>query len=172
MCFRGMDILVWSVVVLLMLAGLVGCVVPLLPGTTLILIAVLIQRWLLPETLTWVAVGWIAAVWLLSVLADIGCTLLGTRLLGGGRWGMAGATGGALLGMFFSLPALLLGTALGAVVAEKWGAKRTSGEAWRAGAGAALGFLASSIAKLACAIVMILLFALSVYHALAGMSAG
>lgn len=159
-----MEIAVWTVVILLMLAGLVGCVVPLLPGTTLILGAVLLQKWLLPETLPWLAVGWIAAFWLLSVGADLGCTLLGTKLFGGGRWGMAGATGGALAGMFFSLPALLVGTMLGAVVAEKWGGKKTDEQALRAGAGAALGFLVSGFAKLACAVVMLGLYGLAVLN--------
>lgn len=160
-----MEIAIWSTVILLMLVGLVGCVVPLLPGTTLILAGALLQKWLLPDTLTWLAVGWIAAFWLLSVLADLGCTLLGTKLFGGGRWGMAGATGGALAGMFFSLPALLFGTMLGAVVAEKWLGKKTDGQALRAGAGAALGFLFSGLAKLVCAIVMIGLYVLAVLAA-------
>lgn len=166
-----MEIAVWTAVLLLMLVGLAGCVLPLLPGTTLILLAVLLQKWLLPDTLTWFAVGWVAGVWLLSVLADLGCTLVGTKLLGGGRWGMAGATGGALAGMFFSLPALLFGTALGAILAEKWLGKKTDEQALRAGAGAALGFLVSGFAKLACAIVMIGLYAGSVLGA-AGRAAG
>lgn len=161
-----MDILIWSLAILFILTGLIGCVVPLLPGTTLILAGVLLQKWLLPETLTWLAVGWIAAFWLLSVLADLGCTLLGTKLFGGGKWGMAGATGGALAGMFFSLAAVLFGTMLGAVVAEKWGGRKSSEEALRAGAGAALGFLLSGFAKLACALVMIGLYALSVLGAI------
>ncbi len=160
-----MEIAIWTTVILLMLVGLVGCVVPLLPGTTLILLAALLQKWLLPDTLTWLAVGWIAGFWLLSVLADLGCTILGTKLLGGGKWGMAGATGGALAGMFFSLPALLLGTMLGAVFAEKWLGKKTDEQALKAGAGAALGFLLSGFAKLACAVVMVSLYALSVLGA-------
>lgn len=162
-----MEIVIWTAVILLMLVGLIGCVVPLLPGTTLILVAVLLQKWLLPETLSWLAVGWIAGFWLLSVLADLGCTLVGTKLLGGGRWGMAGATGGALAGMFFSLPAVLFGTTLGAICAEKWGAKKTDHEALKAGAGAAIGFLVSGIVKLACALVMVALYVVSVFNAAA-----
>lgn len=157
-----MEIAIWICVILLMLVGLVGSVVPLLPGTTLILIATLLQKWLLPDTITWMAVGWIIAIWGLSVLADLGCTMLGTKLLGGGKWGMAGASGGALAGMFFSLPVLLLGTIFGAFVAEKWVAKRTGKEALKAGAGAAMGFILSSVAKLACAVVMIGLYAVAV----------
>jgi len=161
-----MDILVWSVAIFLMLVGLVGSVVPLLPGTTLILAGALLQKWFLPDTLTWLAVGWIAFFWLMSVIADLACTIIGTRLFGGTRWGMAGATGGALVGMFLSLPALLLGTILGAVLAEKWLGKRTNEEALRAGAGAAVGFLLSIFARLGCAIIMIALYVVSISSAL------
>lgn len=150
-----MEILIWSIVILLMLAGLVGSVVPLLPGTTLILVATLLQKLLLPETLAWTTVGWIMGFWAVSILADLGCTLLGTKLFGGGKWGMAGASGGALAGMFFSLPALLLGTMLGAVVAEKWLGKKSDEQALRAGAGAAVGFVLSGFVKLVCAVMMI-----------------
>jgi uncharacterized protein YqgC (DUF456 family) len=160
-----MDILVWSIAILLMLIGLVGSVVPLLPGTTLILVGALLQKWLLPDTLTWLAVGWIAGFWFLSVIADIGCTLIGTKLFGGSKWGMAGATGGAMVGMFLSLPALLLGTILGAVLAEKCLAKRTGGQALRAGAGAAVGFVLSIFTRLGCALIMIALYIVSVMNA-------
>ncbi len=164
-CHGGMEIVIWTAVILLMLVGLVGCVVPLLPGTTLILVAVLLQKWLLPESLSWFAVGWIAGFWLLSILADLACTLVGTKLLGGGKWGMAGASGGALAGMFISLPAVLLGTTLGAICAEKWGAKKTDNEALKAGAGAALGLLVSGIAKLACALVMVAIYVVAAINA-------
>lgn len=161
-----MEYLFWSIAILLILTGLVGSFVPLLPGTTLILAGTLFQKWLLPATLGWTAVGWIIGLWVLSVLADLGCTLLGTKWFGGGKWGMAGASGGALAGMFFSLPALVLGSMFGAIVAEKWLGKRTTDESLRAGAGAAVGFLLSTIAKLACALVMIALYAFSVWNAL------
>lgn len=157
-----MEIFVWSLAIILMVIGLIGSLVPLLPGTTLILAGALLQKWLLPDTLTWLVVGWIAAFWLLSVIADIGCTIVGTRLFGGSKWGVAGATGGAVAGMFLSIPALLLGTILGAVLAEKWLAKRTGEQALRAGAGAAVGFVLSIFARLSCALVMVALYVVSV----------
>ena len=80
------------------------CIVPILPGTTLILIAALLHKWILPGDLTAVTIGFIALFWFLSVLADLGGVLLGTRWFGGSKWGMAGASGGALVGLFFSHP--------------------------------------------------------------------
>lgn len=161
-----MDILVWCVAIILMAIGLIGSVVPLLPGTTLILAGALLQKWLLPDTLSWSAVGWIAGFWLISVIADIGCTIVGTKLFGGTKWGMAGATGGAVVGMFLSVPALILSTILGAVIAEKCISKRTGPQALRAGAGAAVGFVLSIFARLGCALVMVALYVASVWSVL------
>jgi uncharacterized protein YqgC (DUF456 family) len=156
------DYFIWSCTALLLLAGLVGSVVPLLPGTALIMAGVLLQKFLLPPTLSWLAVGWIAVFFAFSVVADFACVLLGARLFGGTKWGMTGASGGALLGMFFSLPVLLLGTFFGAVAAEKFVAKRSHRESLRAGVGATAGFLLSTVARFACALAMIALFLLAV----------
>jgi hypothetical protein len=155
------DYAIWTLTVLLLLAGLVGSVVPLLPGTTLIFAGVLLHKFLLPASITTTAVVWIGVFWLLSVLADFACTLLGARLFGGTKWAMTGAGGGALVGMFFSLPALLLSTFLGAIAAEKIIGKRTDRDAVKSGVGAALGFLASTVVRAAFALAMVALFAYS-----------
>lgn len=158
-------IAIWTLVILMLLVGLLGSVLPILPGTTLMLLGVLLQKWLLPETLSWAAVIWVGVFWLASVLADLACTIIGTKVFGGGKWGMAGATGAALVGMFFSLPVLLFGTMLGAVLAEKWGARRTNKESLKSGAGAAVGFLVSTVARAACAIVMVIIYGIAVFTA-------
>jgi uncharacterized protein YqgC (DUF456 family) len=156
-----LEIATWCLTVTLMLIGFVGVLVPILPGTTLILIAALLHKWILPGDLTATTLWFIALFWFLSVLADLGGVLLGTRWFGGSKWGMAGASGGALVGIFFSIPILILGTMLGAVVAEKLLAKKTHGAAMKSGVGAAVGFVISTIARLACALVMIALFLIS-----------
>jgi uncharacterized protein YqgC (DUF456 family) len=161
-CLGGVEYLAWSLTILLMLVGLAGTFLPLLPGTLLILIAALIHKLLLPDSFSWFVFGWLAAFWAVSVLADVGCTLVGARLFGGSKWGMAGAGGGAMVGMFVSLPALILGSILGAIAAEKLGARRTDREALRAGAGAAVGFLLSTVVRLGCGAGMIALFLVAV----------
>lgn len=151
----------WGLTILLMIVGLVGVIVPLLPGTTLILAAAIIHKLILPADLSWMVVGFIALFWLFSILADFGGVIVGTRLFGGSKWGMAGASGGAFVGLFISLPALLLGTIFGAMAAEKLIAKKTSRQSLKAGIGAATGFLISTVARCACAFVMIALFAIA-----------
>lgn len=151
----------WTLTLLLILVGLVGSVVPFLPGTTLIFAGAILQKFLLPATIDTSAVVWIGIFWLFSVVADFACTLLGARVFGGSKWGMTGAGGGAFVGMFFSLPALLLSTILGAFAAEKLAGKRTDQEALKSGLGAALGFLVSTVARALFALVMVALFAYS-----------
>jgi uncharacterized protein YqgC (DUF456 family) len=144
-----------------MVIGFVGVIVPILPGTTLILAAAIIHKLILPHQLSWLAIGFIALFWLVSIIADIAGVILGTKWFGGSKWGMAGASGGALVGVFFSLPALLLGTIFGAITAEKLLAKKTDRAALKAGLGAATGFVISTVARLACAVVMIGLFVIA-----------
>jgi uncharacterized protein len=158
------EIATWTFTLLLMLVGIAGVIVPLLPGTTLILAAAIIHKLVLPADLSWLAIGFIALFWVFSIVADIGGVILGTKWFGGSKWGMAGATGGALVGVFFSLPALLLGTIFGAIVGEKLLARKTDREALRAGFGAATGFVISTVARLACAAVMIALFLIATLH--------
>src|SRR5688572_4228594 len=102
-----LEIVTWTLTVALMLVGFAGVIVPLLPGTTLILVAAIVHKLILPTDLSWLAIGFVALFWLLSVIADVAGVLLGTRWFGGSKWGMAGASGGAVVGMFFSLPALV-----------------------------------------------------------------
>lgn len=158
------EVSIWCLSVVLMTAGLVGVVIPLLPGTTLIFAAAIIHKLLSPGDLSWWAVGVIGAIWFISIVADFAGVVLGTRLFGGSKWGMAGASGGALIGIFFSLPAMILGTVFGAFVTEKLFAKKSYGTALKAGAGAATGFVISTVARLVCALLMIGLFLAAALH--------
>jgi len=133
---------VWTLTALFTLIGLAGVVIPLLPGTTLILLAMLVHKLLLPGDISWVVLGWIGGFWLLSVIVDFVGVILGARAFGGGKWGM-----------------------LGAVVAEKLIAQKTNRASLLAGVGAAVGFLLSTIGRLVCALAMIVLFVMAVANA-------
>lgn len=158
------DAIIWSVTLILMLIGVAGVIVPLIPGTTLIMFAAVLHKVLLPADLSWLAIAFIGLFWVLSIIADVGGVILGTKWFGGSKWGMAGASGGAFVGIFFSLPALLLGTILGAIAAEKLLANKTDHQALKAGFGAATGFVISTIARFGCAVVMVGLFLVSALY--------
>lgn len=153
-----MEILIWTLSLALMLVGVAGVLVPLLPGTALILVAAILHRLFLPESLEWSTVTWIGVIWLVSVAADFAGVMIGTKLFGGGKWGMAGATTGTLIGMFFSLRAMILATVLGAIAAEHFIAKKSGRVSLLAGVGATTGFLLSTFLRLGCAGAMISVF--------------
>lgn len=153
-----METLIWIVTALLMLVGLAGVVIPLLPGATLILVAAVAHRLLLPDYLSIGTLAVLAVLWLLTLAADIGGTVLGTRWGGGGKWGMTGAAAGSLAGMFVSVPAILLGSILGAAAAEHILAGKTGGPALKAGLWAGIGFLIGTAIKVVLACGMIVLF--------------
>ena len=73
-----LEVLIWCLTVVLMLGGLVGVVVPLLPGTTLILLAAVLHKLLLPASLTWLTIGLIGALWLISIVTDFAATFSST----------------------------------------------------------------------------------------------
>jgi uncharacterized protein YqgC (DUF456 family) len=95
--------------------------------------------------------------WGLEYLAS----LLGAKKLGATWRGMLGATLGALVGLFVPPFGLLVGPFLGALLLE-WASGRQLKEAGQAGLGAVVGMVAGGVAKAACCIAMIALFAVSV----------
>ena len=159
-----MEIFAWTLTAVLIVGGLIISLAPMLPGTTLILAGAVAHKLLLPADLSWMAVGWIALIWLGSLGADFAGVILGAKLFGGGKWGMAGAGAGALFGMFFSLPALLIGALFGAAAAEKFLAKKSGRDSLRAGAGATIGFLLSMFLRVVCAVAMAVLFLVAVWR--------
>lgn len=154
---------VWILTALLMLAALLGTVVPGLPDAPLILAAAGLHKALLPGYLS----GWtLAAFAFLSVLSlslDGLCTFLGARRGGASRWGITGGVVGAVLGLAGGPFGVPIGAALGAALAELALAGRPPEEAFRAGLGAALGFLASTAGRFLICLTMIAAFLLDCF---------
>jgi uncharacterized protein len=86
--------------------------------------------------------------------------VLGARAFGSSAWAMVGGAVGVVVGLFFGLPGIILGPALGATVFELWKDPHL-GRAARAGAGALVGFLVGTVVKIALAFVMIGLVAIA-----------
>lgn len=152
------TVLLWLLAGVLMLAGLAGTLLPMLPGIPLMMIGMLIAAW--AEDFT--RIGWVTLVILgvlmgLSFVVELVAAALGTKRVGASRQAVAGAALGTLVGVFFGLPGILLGPFVGAVAGEL-AARRDAGNALRAGAGAWLGFLIGTVAKLAVAFAMLGVF--------------
>jgi uncharacterized protein YqgC (DUF456 family) len=147
-----------------MSVGVAGSILPGLPSTPLVLIAAIGHKLYFGETgVGWVVMSFLVGLTLLSVLMDYLATLAGARKLGATWRGTTGAVVGCLIGLFFSLPGLILGPFLGATVFELAGGRPWQ-ESGRAGLGATLGLLAGAIGKVACCVAMMGLFGANVVY--------
>ena len=142
-------------VVILSTAGVLGTLIPVLPGTPLIVLAGLI--YVLFAGLE--ALGWPILISLLVMsLAAEGSeylfTVLGTKYFGGSKPGLIGAGLGLIIGLFTLGPlGLVLGPFGGAILAEILGG-RPPAQAAKAGVGAILGQLSGSVVAFLISLIM------------------
>jgi uncharacterized protein YqgC (DUF456 family) len=153
-----MVTVVGVVVAALFLAGLVGSVVPWMPGPLFILAGAVVWAFATDfQTLGWGRLAILAALALLGFLLDFLAAAIGARRYGASRWGVVGAILGAVVGLFLGPLGLIAGCVVGAIVGElARGADLAGGV--RSGLGALVGFLAGLLADLVLAITMIALF--------------
>jgi hypothetical protein len=157
-----------SLALLVMLGGLVGSILPGIPGTPLVLAAAIGHRLYFgaASANNWV-LGSLVALTLLSFAFDYLASMLGAQKLGATWRGILGAVVGGLIGIFFSFPGIIIGPFAGALLFEMAGGRKLKPAA-QAGLGAMLGLLAGAVGKLAICVAMIGLFAASVIWRSAG----
>ena len=145
--------------VIFVLIGLVGMVLPALPGVPMIFAGLLLAAWSGDfEQIGGFTIFVLAALTLAAVVVDIIASAFGTRIAGASRWAFFGAAVGAVIGLFFGLPGLLLGPFVGALALE-WLQSRDLGKAALAGGGATLGLIIGAAIKIAIAFTMLGVFA-------------
>lgn len=148
---------VWLITVSLLVIGLVGCFLPIIPGPLIILIAVVFH---------WFALGQASGVdgWTIVVLValiaasqiyDIVSGAAGSRWFGGTKWGAIGAIVGAIAGLFFLPLGLILGPLVGAFAFELLFAEQDARKAAVSGFGSAAGALSAVLVKVLIGLVMI-----------------
>ena len=158
-----MELFWWFLTVALFAVGLIGTIVPVLPGTTIILAAAIIHRIMLgaEKSIGWKTIGVLVLLTLLSYVFDFLGSYFGAKYFGATRWGAFGAILGALVGLFFGLIGLFVGPVIGAIAGEVIAGKRMI-DAGRAGWGSLLGNIGAMLAKLIIALAMISIFLVNV----------
>jgi uncharacterized protein YqgC (DUF456 family) len=149
------------VTALLMLAGMAGAVLPVLPGPALVLAGALLYAWYGD----FAAVGWgtltvLTVLTALSFVLDYAASIIGARSFGSGRWGIIGSCIGACAGFVAAnVPGAVIGMFAGACVFElaRGRALRAS---LKAGFGTLVGFLAGTAGKVLIVLAMITMFVL------------
>ncbi len=148
-----MDVAWLILAVLLMIAGVAGCLLPFLPGPPLSYIGLLVMQ-LRGEPAFTSRFLWIwAAIMVAVTLLDYVIPVYGTRKFGGTRYGVWGCTIGLVAGIFFPPLGLIIGPFVGAFVGEMI-ANNDAQNAWRAALGSFLGFLVGTLLKLIACLMM------------------
>lgn len=158
-----MEVFWWLFTIVVMALGLIGTVIPILPGTTIILGAAVIHRVVLgaDRSLGWSALIALLVLTLVTYAIDAAASYLGAKRFGATKWGLIGCAAGALAGLFFGLLGLFVGPVIGAIAGELIGGKKLV-RAGRAGWGTFLGSLGGLIAKLFIGLIMIMIFLMNV----------
>ncbi len=143
-----MDYFLLALAILLIIIGIIGCLVPVLPGPPLSFAGILIlhlTRYAEYSRNLLIILGVVAGI--VTVL-DYFVPIWGTKKFGGSKYGVRGATIGLIVGLFFGPPGIILGPFIGAIIGEMI-FKDDFKYAIKAGFGSLLGFLTGIGLKLA-----------------------
>jgi uncharacterized protein len=157
----GVQNFVLIVAILLVGAGILGTVLPALPGAPLVFLGLLVAAWAEGfQKVGWFPLSILAVLTLLTFVIDFFAASLGAKRVGASWLALAGAALGTLVGLFFGFPGIVLGPFVGAVLGE-YATRRSWAQASRVGFGTWLGMLLAIAGKLALIFTMVGIFALA-----------
>jgi len=156
-----MDLFLYMLAVALIIGGLAGAILPILPGVPMIFGGI----WLAAAVDEYNHLGWawlvaIGAVAVLGIAVDFISGSLGAKKIGASPRALWGAGIGTTIGMFFGLPGLLIGPFAGAVIGELWSGKSILRSA-HVGVSTWFGMLLGVVAKVVLSFLMIGMAALA-----------
>jgi len=156
-----MTVVLWFLVVVLIVAGLAGTVLPVVPGAALIFAGILLGAWIgdFNEIGGWTVVL-VGVLTLASFACDYLAAALGARRLGASREAVLGAALGTVLGIFTGLWGLLFMPLVGAALGE-FLVLRDLSRAGQVGLATGVGLLVGTAVKIAIAFTMVGLFVLA-----------
>jgi len=150
--------LLWILCVALILAGLAGTVLPVLPGTLLVWGGVVLGAWI--DDFTRVGVTTLVVVTVLAVLAwglDYVAGLMGAKKVGASKLALLGAAAGTVVGLFMGLVGVLFMPLVGAAAGE-YLARKDHTRAVKVGVATWVGIMVGLIAKVVLAFIMVGIF--------------
>ena len=149
------TVVLWILVVVLVVIGVAGTALPVLPGALFVFFGLLLGAWI--DDFARVG-GW--TMTLIGVLAgltyavDFAASALGAKRVGASRRAVLGAVIGGVVGLFFGIVGVLVGPFAGAVIGE-FTVQRNLTQAGRVGVGTWIGMALGMAAKLALVFTMI-----------------
>ena len=148
----------YAIATVLVIVGVVGTVLPVLPGTLLVFAGLALAAW--ADHFTRVGVVGLSLIGCLALLAfaaDLIASALGAKRVGASPQALVGATAGGVIGLLFGIPGMILGPFVGAVLGELFARGRLA-QAGKVGLGTWLGLLAAAVLKVVIAFLMIATF--------------
>lgn len=156
------EIIGLSVTLVVMLVAFGVSIIPGFPGPPIVLLAAVGHRlWFGRHGIGIVVFIGLLLMALASIALDHFASLYGAKKFGATWRGVLGAFVGGVIGIFFSLPGIIVGPFVGAMVFELLGGHELD-KASRAGLGATLGMFAGVIGKCVVCAMMIGLFTVDV----------
>ena len=144
-----MEIFLLVIAFLFMLIGIIGCIIPGLPGTPLAYVGLWIAQATDRVDFSWqVMLIWGLVTIVVSIL-DYVVPAWGTKHYGGTKYGVWGSTIGVFVGLAFGAVGVIVGPLVGAVLGELISGKEWQ-QAIKAGWGSFIGILTGTILKLIC----------------------
>ena len=143
--------------IILMLIGIIGCLVPVLPGPPLSYLGLIMLHLTRFGQFSPTLLIVMAAITVIVSILDYIVPVWGTKKFGGSKYGTRGATVGLIIGLFLGPLGIIVGPLIGAVVGELI-FKDDMKYAIRAGFGSLLGFLTGIGLKLAASFAMTFYF--------------
>ncbi|MEA1873166.1 MAG: DUF456 domain-containing protein [Bacteroidota bacterium] len=104
--------------IILIIIGLIGCVLPVIPGPPISWIGILMLH--LTERIqfsTEFLIIWLVIAIVITVVDNI-IPVIGTKKMGGTKWGVRGSVIGLIIGLFFGPIGIFIGPFLGALLGE------------------------------------------------------
>lgn len=156
--------LIYLLGALLVLVGLAGIVLPMLPGLPLVFAGMLLAAW--ADHFTHIGVATLVALGVLTLLSlavDFWAAAIGAKRVGASRLAIAGAVVGTFAALFLGFVGIFVGPFCGALLGELLHGRRLDpaamGQAAKVGFGTWLGIVFGIALKLTLAMVMLALFA-------------
>ncbi len=154
-----MDIILVIGGFILCLIGIVGSVLPVLPGPPISWLGLLLLHLTNGVPLSYWFLGITLVIALTIFILDYFIPAIGTKRFGGSRAGAIGTIIGLIIGLFSPIPfGILIGAFLGALIGEMVFNKTEGKKALKAAFGAFLGFLTSTFMKLVVSFIFLGLF--------------
>lgn len=151
------DYILLIFAIILMILGIIGCLVPVLPGPPLSYLGMILLHFSKFADFSSNILITMAVIAVLVTILDYIVPVWGTKRFGGSKYGTRGATVGLIIGLFLGPLGIIIGPFVGAFVGELI-FKDDIRYALRAGFGSLLGFLTGIGLKLAASFIMTFYF--------------